>query len=314
MSLSTITSSVSSPRLAETYNALLPLASSLPARGGDAAAAGRPVLARALHPGRASGISLFSLRPPYTDRLALRAPEGSEAEALAFGAIVGIEVWGPVTDWSELERTIVSLRRRWVASPLVLTIDPQAEDLLFVATRVARLPVRAVLFRGEPISDTLRRQVTRPSNLAEDVVEWLGLRGVRLTPVTAHLIRQIFARAPNFHEIVPLLREMGNPESSARFRCRKKRLPSPGRWLHAARALNAAFRIQAEQGRSLLRIAQDLGYADHSALSNQMLRVFRLRPGAVRRILGWEPLLDRWLAAEAGKSRRSPPRDGDGRA
>ncbi len=202
---------------------------------------------------------------------------------------------------------VLSVRRQAVACPVVLMIDPQAEDLLFAATRMARLPVRAVLFRGEPIPGTLRRQITRPPNLAEDVVEWMGLRGVRLTPVTAHLIRQIFARASDYQEIVPLLREMGNPESSARFRCRKKRLPSPGRWLHAARALNAAFRIQSDQGRSLLRIAQELGYADHSALSNQMLRVFRLRPGAVRKILGWEALLDRWIAAEAGK-RRSPKR------
>ena len=261
---------------------------------------------RAPYTGEWPPVSLFHLRPPYRERIPLRSVEVAAREELPLGSVLGVEARGTVPHWPELERAIQTLRSQAVATPVVLMIDPQAEDLLFVATRVARLPVRAVLFRGEPIDATLRRQITHPSRLADDVVEWLSLRGIRLTPMTAELIRQIFARAPAHREIVPLLREMGNPESSARFRCRKKRLPSPGRWLHAARALGTAFRMQAEPGRPLLRLAHELGYADHSALSNQMLRVFRMRPGEVRRILGWEGLLDRWLVAEAGKGRGSP--------
>lgn len=304
---------VRSPRQADLYNAgpfpppvdgAVSPAASTPGRTGGAGAAGA-----AAHARRPS-ISLFHLRPPYAEASPYRLLGGAERDPLPFGAILGVEIRGSVPDWSELERTILALRRQAVAAPLVLVIDPEAEDLIFVATRVARLPVRAVLFRGEPLDGTLRRQITRPSSLPDDVVEWLSLRGTRLTPMTAELIRQIFAHASEHHEIVSLLREMGNPESSARFRCRKKRLPSPGRWLHAARALNTAFRMQAEPSRPLLQLAHELGYADHSALSNQMLRVFRMRPGAVRRILGWEWLLDRWLAAEAGKTRKpARPRD-----
>lgn len=262
--------------------------------------------------GTAPGMSLFRLAPPYVDRLPLRdVPRAGEE--LPFGSAIGVEVTLSTPNWAEVERTVQAVRRQIVVVPVVLMIDPRAEDLLLVAARVARLPVRAVLFRGEPIPVTLRKQMTRPANLAEDVVDWLGLRGVRLTPMTAHMIRQIFARAGDFREVVPLLREMGNPESSARFRCRKKRLPSPGRWLHVARALDTAFRIQADPERPLLGLAHDLGYADHSALSNQMHRIFRLRPGAIRRTLGWEWLLDRWLTAEAQKVRR-PSRRGDAAA
>lgn len=305
MSLQSPTPSLRSPRQADAF----PSPSAVAVGGSLSGAAWVPSTGD--RPGVAGPsplLSLFHLPPPYAQRTPLRFPAGPSRDPLPFGTVVGIEVGGTIHDWAAFEQAILAVRRQAVTAPLVLMIDPRAEDLIFFATRVARLPVRAVLFRGESFDRTLRRQLTHPSNLAEDVVEWLALRGTRLTPVTAHLIRQIFARAPDYHEVVPLLREMGNPESSARFRCRKKRLPSPGRWLHAARALRTAFRMQAEPDRPLLALAHELGYADHSALSNQMLRVFRLRPGAVRRILGWEWLLDRWLAEEAGKARRPPAR------
>lgn len=249
---------------------------------------------------RKAPVSFFRLAPPYRERIGLRSPVAMASE-LPFGSVLGVEVSGAAGAWSEVEGAIEVARRQAVVVPVVLMIDPEGHDLLLLASRVARLPARAVLFRGGEIPAALRQQMTQPASLPDDVVEWLAMRGTRLTPMTAHLIRQIFARAPDHSEVVPLLREMGNPESSARFRCRKKRLPSPGRWLHVARALRAAFRIQAEPDRPLLGLAHELGYADHSALSNQMQRIFRLRPGEIRKVLGWEWLLDRWLAAEAEK-------------
>ena len=252
--------------------------------------------------GRNPRLVPFRIAPPYQERVSLRAAPGTDME-VPFGSVLGLEVTGAASDWLEIERAVDTLRRLSTVTPVVLMIDPHAQDLLYVASRAARLPVRAVLFRGEPTAGPLRQQMTQPARLETDVLEWLALRGVRLTPMTAHLIGQIFSHASRYNEVVPLLRDLGNPESSARFRCRKKRLPSPGRWLHVARALRAAFRIQAEPNRSLLALAHELGYSDHSALSNQMQRVFRLRPGEIRKVLGWEWLLDRWLVAEAAKSR-----------
>lgn len=256
---------------------------------------------------RGGRLGLFRISPPYTERVVLRSSAPALHE-LPFGSVLGLDVSATPTNWTEIESAVNALRRQCTIAPVVLQVDPRADDLLYIAARVARLPVRAVLFGGESTSLTLRQQMTHPAGLPEDVVEWLALRGTRLTPVTAHLIRQIFTHAISYPEIVPLLRDLGNPESSARFRCRKKRLPSPGRWLHAARALRTAFRIQAEPGRSLLALAHELGYADHSALSNQMHRIFRLRPGEIRRVLGWEWLLDRWLTAESSKGRSAPGR------
>jgi AraC-like DNA-binding protein len=45
----------------------------------------------------------------------------------------------------------------------------------------------------------------------------------------------------------------------------------------------------------LLTVAVEGGYSDHSSLSRQSLRLFGVRPGAIRPTLGWEWLLDRWL-------------------
>jgi hypothetical protein len=48
----------------------------------------------------------------------------------------------------------------------------------------------------------------------------------------------------------------------------------------------------------------DQGYSDHSALCHQLRRTFHIRPAALRRLLGWEWLLSRWLVACAAQSPR----------
>ena len=79
------------------------------------------------------------------------------------------------------------------------------------------------------------------------------------------------------------------------IRLHKRLLPTPSRWYQAARALHTVLRIQSEPRTSLLRIAHELGYADHSALSQLVYRSFRVRPGTIRGTLGWEWLMHRWL-------------------
>ena len=64
----------------------------------------------------------------------------------------------------------------------------------------------------------------------------------------------------------------------------------------------ASLRLQADQRVPLLTVAVECGYSDHSSLSRQCLRLFGVRPGAIRPTLGWEWLLDRWLRrADAGR-------------
>ena len=50
---------------------------------------------------------------------------------------------------------------------------------------------------------------------------------------------------------------------------------------------------------SLFDIAYDLNYPDGFALSNQMKRLADIRPSAARQYLGWEWVLECWMAKEA---------------
>jgi AraC-like DNA-binding protein len=243
--------------------------------------------------------TVFRLGPPY------RAPErnprldGVAAAHLPVGTLLGLEVTSTAPSIDLLLESITTLRRRFPANPVILWVNPPEGDVAAVASAVAPLPARAVLIGRELKAETLRRTLTRPIEIARDVVEWLPLAGIRVTPVVGDLLTQIFRHARAHSDVSSLLQGVGTAASTARFRCRKKRIPAPGRWFHAARALHCALRLQAEPLRPLLPIALELGYADHSSLSHQLQRTFSVSPGQVRKTLGWEWLMLRWLALEA---------------
>ena len=243
------------------------------------------------------------LAPPY-QRLTSSTTHTGASAAAPPGTLAVVDVAGASVDWTQLEGDLRALRLRFPCCPIVLQLDPALDDLLFVVARASRLPVRAVLMRGAALPPVLRRYMTQPACLADDVLEWLQMRGIRMSPALAYLVWQIFARAPFHPDLSGLCREIGVVESSARFRFHKKSLPAPSRWLQAARALHAALRLQAEPERPLLRLALELGYSDHSALSHQIHRTFGVRAGAIRDTLGWEWLLERWLTTARETSRR----------
>ena len=64
-------------------------------------------------------------------------------------------------------------------------------------------------------------------------------------------------------------------------------------------ALNLTDKKVAEEKSPLLTLAVECGYSDHSSLSRQSLRLFGARPGVIRRTLGWEWLMHRWLTRAA---------------
>lgn len=242
---------------------------------------------------------LWCAHPPYDrDRLL----GGAVGAGLPAGAVLIIDVHPVPQDRTTIESALRAVKALAPSTPVVLRAAADIDDLLALATMGSGLPTQGVLLRGQDLAASLRTQLTRPHDLPEQVGEWLARKGIRTAPALADLIRQIFARAPRHTEVSSLCREIGAVESSARFRCAKKRLPPPSRWLQAARALNATLRLQAEPDRPLLPLALELGYADHSALSHQIRRTFDVRPGEVRRVLGWEWLLDRWL--ERARDRR----------
>ncbi|HEX6039377.1 MAG TPA: hypothetical protein VFZ20_15100, partial [Longimicrobium sp.] len=167
---------------------------------------------------------------------------------------------------------------------------------LRLAQRAAHLRVRAVVAVHEPLADTLRPILTHPDDLGDDVLEWLALRGRPLAPAPAAIVRRVMGRADRREPLRELLEAMGESERTARHRMRVDGLPPPSAWHQVARALHAALRIQAQPDAALAPLALALGYADRSGLSWQLTRTFGVTPVAVRGTLGWEWLLDRWLA------------------
>lgn len=234
-----------------------------------------------------------------------------DTEKIVPGSVLALHITARTVDWSACTQTVYGLRRRMPSVPVVLSLGPDIADGLFLASQAARASIRAVVSGAAPLGEALRKPLTSPATLGPDVVEWLTLFGIRLTPTLAHLISEIFTSAPAFTEVGALLQSMGAAESSTRFRFRKKGLPPPSRWLQAARGIHAALRIQLEPEKSILSHACTLGYADHSALCHQMKRLFGTSPAAVRETMGWEWLLERWVRSEI---LAVPPRDGRGKS
>jgi AraC-like DNA-binding protein len=153
-----------------------------------------------------------------------------------------------------------------------------------------------VIVDGDPVRETLCRYLTEPVDLAADVVEWFSLRRPTMPPQFVDLIGKMFRHGDTTAALQRLFSDLGESARTARARCRKLALPPPSDWLQAARAVRAALCLQREQSTPLLELAMDLGYCDHSALSHQLMRVFGASAGAIRCTLGWEWLLDSWLA------------------
>ena len=255
--------------------------------------------------------AVFQLAPPYdrfaavpdTDALAWGAPVSGEPDAgvpppaLADGAVLVVGLASP-DDWDAAAALVPRLQARFPAAPVVVRV-PGASAPAELGRRAAALHVRAVLGEDESPADRLRWRLTDDAGLEDEVAWWLTLRDPALPPAVVGLARDIVRLAPRYHEVAPLLAELGHAERTVRTWCGRAGMPGPGKWLAAAHAVRAALRLQT--GRApLLALAVEAGYSDHSSLSRQYVRLFGVRPGAIRRTLGWEWLLDRWLRRATG--------------
>ena len=234
------------------------------------------------------------LRPPYEERdLRSAFPDLDTATAQA-GTVVGVQVSRPCVDPGALRALVIDLSKR-VACPVVMLLQMSPEDALAAAARLAPMRFRAVAPLGPGMQAILRDSLTDSSMLAQGVVDWLQLRSIRLNPNQADLVETIFAAAPRHEDLSTLLDRHRIPQSSARFRLKKRGLPSPARWFQLARALHAALRLQARPDLSVATVARQLGFADHSALAHLLRRSLHGTAHEIRGTLGWEWLLERWL-------------------
>jgi AraC-like DNA-binding protein len=245
------------------------------------------------HPGRPT--ALFRLTPPYTRYEELPDLDASEMADLPLGSVLVIDLASP-NDWSAVEALAPRVRARFPAAPLALRIrNGVGVDPVEAAHRAAPFHIRAVLGDDAPPRETLQMVLTDPASLTHELEDWLAVRGVDPPPPLRNLILDIFRQAPSHPRLHGLLQSLGRPERTVRNWFQRAGLPGPGAWLAAAHAVYAALRLQRERQTSLLTIAVECGYSDHSSLSRQAVRLFGARPGEIRQTLGWEGLLDRWL-------------------
>lgn len=104
---------------------------------------------------------------------------GPRPEEVRPGSLLALEVSRPEREWRKVRALVEELRAQLPALPLVLRVrEPlSAPEALELGQRTAALGVRAVVFDGDPLPETLRRQLTDPTDLGGEVVEWLWVRG-----------------------------------------------------------------------------------------------------------------------------------------
>ncbi len=245
--------------------------------------------------------ALFHLSPPYDHYeaipdLAAHVPPQDLPDA----TVLVLALEPPRHSWDEALAQLPQLRARYPAAPVALRVAPDTDpaDLAWART-AGGLYVRAILIDGEAPGGRLRHHLTDASLLPEQVEQWLPARLPGLTPEVGKMIGMIVRLSSGFAEVSALLSTLGHAERTVRTWFRRAEVPGPGKWLAAAHAVTAALRLQAEASAPLLTVAVACGYSDHSSLSRQSLRLFGVRPGVIRRTLGWEWLMDRWLTRAA---------------
>jgi len=233
---------------------------------------------------------VFQLAPPYDRFEVVPDPAALTPDDLREAALLAVGLASPHDPSADVAALVRELRARFPAAPVVLRLGQPADE-----GELDWLGVRAVVLDGESPRQRLRVTLTDATALPEQIEQWLRLRLPGLPPAVRRLIDEIVRLSPGFGEVGPLLASIGHAERTARTWFRHAGAPGPGKWLAAAHAVRAALRMQAEEGAPLLTLAVECGYSDHSSLSRQSLRLFGVRPGTIRRTLGWEWLLDRWL-------------------
>jgi AraC-like DNA-binding protein len=167
-------------------------------------------------------------------------------------------------------------------------------------------PLGILPYHETPSVEDLVWALTRPpQDLPVEVTEYLVWRGIPLDRETARIIRRTVELSADVRSISALARSLYLSRRALGRRFLNRGLPVPSHWLHFARLLRVAIRLQ-NSAESVVSIGFELGYPDGFSLSNQMMRLIGCRPSEVRAHLGWEWVLEAWLRREADAGGLAP--------
>ena len=159
---------------------------------------------------------------------------------------------------------------------------------------------------AEPRAAELAHMLKRPpSDLPAEVTDYLEWRGIGLDQATVRLVRRIVELSEQLRSVTGLARSMYMSRRALGRRFMTLGLPVPSHWLQMARLLRVAIRLQNSDD-SVFSVGCALGYPDGFSVSNQMSRLFGVRPTQVRERFGWEWVLEAWLRREAEGGAFSP--------
>jgi AraC-like DNA-binding protein len=191
-------------------------------------------------------------------------------------------------------------RPRGIACALVLPPAIEIPRIASFLSRLSDLEPNAVLPSGRLVTPRgLKTALSGGSqNLPRAVSAYLTRhRIVTSTQVRSEVFR-IFQLAPNTATVSRLCRQMFLSRRTLGRHFGHHRLPVPSHWLQFARLLHVLMRSQTERV-ALFRLAVAAGYPDGFTFSNQVKRLTGVRPTEARALIGFEWLIEAWLAREA---------------
>lgn len=205
-----------------------------------------------------------------------------------------------VPDAASLAAVVQVLRRRFPGSPVAVWIPHAAPEHTIDLVRAATgSHVRAILGGPVPDPERLRVELTQAQGLSAFVLHWAADAGYLPQGTVETEVRALLDAAPDVRTLQRLARERQEATRTWRSRLKHLGLPAPRAWLGLAHTLHLAFYLQRNRDQPLEKMAERLGYSDVTLLSHRFRHVLRIPPGAVRALLGAEPLLHRWFQSAA---------------
>jgi AraC-like DNA-binding protein len=244
----------------------------------------------------AAPISLARFAPPYE--------HFTPQPLAAFGSFAN---WrGSALVWRLADAAAQLPEYAWLADrppglPLLVLL-PHPDDIdrtVPLLRRVRELRPRAVVpgaLLGTP--EHLRALMTAPPrSVAGAVTEYLRIRHVLRSEAARGEVHRILELAPEVTSISQLARRLYTSRRTLGRHFAEWGLPVPSHWLQFARLLHVCLHLHTEHT-AVFRLAARARYPDGFTLSNQMKRLIGYRPSEIRRLLGWEWIVEAWLEKE----------------
>jgi AraC-like DNA-binding protein len=193
------------------------------------------------------------------------------------------------------------LHERPYGMPLVLMLPKpdEIEKTLPLLNYIGSLQPRAVIPESSLGTPARTRQLlaTGPRNLADAITSYLTERGTLRSRLARDEVHRILALSCEVPSITVLAKRMYTSRRSLGRHFAVDQLPVPSHWLQFGRLIHACLHLQADDT-AIFRIAHKLKYPDGFTMSNQMKRIIGVRPSEVREMVGWEWIVESWLAKE----------------